>query len=139
MTDQLNAMLRRHEGIRTILYSDTRGIPTIGVGHNLRMPISQQAVNQILQDDVQAIQEQIGGALPWVGSLDAVRYDALTDMAFNLGIGGLLEFKQFLGHLQAGEWDQAKSAMLDSRWASQVGNRAQELAQMIVSGAYQEG
>ena len=55
-------------------------------------------------------------------------------MIFNLGLTKLLNFKKFLAAMEAEDWEEAGKQMLDSRWAKQVGNRADRLEQMIVNG-----
>ena len=55
-------------------------------------------------------------------------------MAFNMGIGGLLGFRKFLAELQDRHFEAAAKEMLDSRWAEQVGRRAEELAQIVRTG-----
>ena len=69
--------------------------------------------------------------LPWAIGAPEVVQDVLVNMGFNLGLGGLLGFKRTLAHLEAGAYTQAADAMLDSRWAGQVGERAQRLARQI--------
>jgi len=36
----------------------------------------------------------------------------------------------------SGDWEEASRQFLDSRWATQVGNRATELAEIISTGEY---
>jgi lysozyme len=57
-------------------------------------------------------------------------------MIFNMGLPRLRGFVNMLGALADNNWDEAAKQMLDSRWATQVGSRANELAQMIKSGEY---
>jgi lysozyme len=58
----------------------------------------------------------------------------MIDMCFNLGIGGLLEFKNTLASIQSGDYQKASEQMLQSKWATQVGNRATELSEMMKEG-----
>ena len=58
-------------------------------------------------------------------------------MTFNLGIGRLTEFHDFLAKMQTQDWQGASAAMLDSLWARQVGPRAQRLALQIQTGDWQ--
>lgn len=46
--------------------------------------------------------------------------------------------KGVLAATQRGDWNKATAEMLDSRWAKQVGRRAQELAEIMKTGAYNE-
>jgi lysozyme len=55
-------------------------------------------------------------------------------MAFNLGVPGLLKFKRTLAAIRGKEYDRAAAMMLDSRWATQVGMRAERLSKMMATG-----
>ncbi|MBF0339681.1 MAG: glycoside hydrolase family protein [Magnetococcales bacterium] len=145
MRDQLIA----HEGLRLKAYRCTADKLTIGVGYNIDahgvpfgMTLDQIMVNGITRDQAMTLLtngindciQALTGALPWWKSLDEIRRRVLIDMCFNLGINGLCGFYTTLGHVQAGRYDQAATAMLDSRWAKQVGNRANRLSQMMRTG-----
>lgn len=133
---QMMSQVIRHEGSRNTLYYDTVGNPSIGVGHNLRTPISTLAVNQILQDDLELAMRELEARFSWVRGLDDVRYFLLVEMAFNLGIGGLAGFEGMLGAIQLREFDIAATHMLQSEWARQVGPRAKEMAGQMSTGAW---
>jgi lysozyme len=49
-------------------------------------------------------------------------------MGFNLGVAGLLKFAKTLAAIKTGSYHEAAIHMLDSKWARQVGVRAQRLA-----------
>lgn len=126
-------------GARFHVFNDTRGVPTIGYGRNLRdNGISEEEADFLLRNDEREIDDAITTALPWTTDLaDSPRFSVLVNMAFNMGIAGLLQFKQMLAHVEAGEWAAAADAMLDSEWASQVGARAQRLAVQMRTGIWQ--
>lgn len=136
MINDLREMLVRHEGLRLKMYTDSVGVSTIGVGHALTQPISRNAAMQILEDDLVIAITDCKNAFAWLGTIDSVRQDVLYDMAFNLGIDRLKCFVHFLAAMKAGDWKTAAREMLDSKWAAQVGHRANELAGMILTGAY---
>ena len=130
--------LIRDEGLRLDLYKDSVGKLTIGVGHNLSdKPITRAAALWILQDDIEDATKDLEVNLPWTKKLDPARFGALVNMAFNLGIGGLLKFKTTLGLIQEGKYKEASEAMLDSIWAKQVGARAERLSKQILTGEFQ--
>src|SRR6185312_8317915 len=61
---ELAALLRRHEGVRASPYRDVEGNLTIGVGHNLDcVPLSARAIDLILDDDIQAVAQQVAGVV----------------------------------------------------------------------------
>lgn len=132
--DKLKKQLIKHEGLRLVAYTDTTGNPTLGVGHNLHTPISIQAANQILMDDICTAMNDLSTHLPWWNRLDEVRQRVLVDMCFNLGIKGLMGFVHTLEAIKAGEYARAAELMLQSVWAKQVPTRAARLAQMMASG-----
>ena len=136
MTDPLlQAELIRDEALRQRMYVDTVGKHTIGVGHNLdAKPISQRAALVILEDDVADVLAELDAALPWWRELNEVRQRVLINMGFNLGVPGLLAFHNALSAAQAGNYVAAANEMLNSKWATQVGERAQRLAKMMATG-----
>lgn len=136
--------LQRDEGLRLFPYKDSVGIETIGYGHNLKahpLPvdggISIQDAVKVLTEDIYRTTNELVEALPGTRRLDGRRFGVLQNMAFNLGVAGLLGFTNFLAYLQNGQYDSAAAAMLSSRWAKQVGLRAHRLADQIRTGAWQ--
>lgn len=131
----MTRQLRLHEGERLKPYRCTAGKLTIGVGRNLEdRGITAQESAMLLANDIAREERALFEALPWVSGLDEVRQRVLLDMAFNMGMGSLLQFKLTLGAIQAGQYEQASKMMLDSRWAKQVGTRAERLSRMMATG-----
>ena len=138
MISCLEDQLRRDEGWRSKAYKDSVGKLTIGYGRNLDdVGISPDEGALMLQNDIQNATARLETAFPWTLGLDDVRRGALLNMTFNMGVGGLAQFKDFLAKMQAGDWQGASVAMLDSKWADQVGARAQRLAIQVESGTWQ--
>jgi lysozyme len=149
---KLIAELRRDEGVRYSVYKDTKGIDTVGVGHNLQAkpmpagwscPLNDVQVNSLLDDDLEDVFHDLDRALPWWTDLSDVRLRVLTNMCFNMGIGRLLGFKKALIAMRQGKFSIAADEMLDSKWAREdVGigtpdkpGRALRLANMMRTGA----
>jgi lysozyme len=133
--DLLKEELKRDEGVRLKPYRCTAGKLTIGVGRNLDdVGISQSEADMMLEHDVNKVITQLNYRLPWWCNVSEKRQHVLINMAFNLGIEGLLKFKNTLALIQAGKYQEASVAMLDSRWAKQVGNRAKRLAEEMRQG-----
>lgn len=141
--DMLDAELRRDEGVRNTQYLDSRGIPTIGVGHNClaipipvdwTQPLTDDQVNQLLNEDLTNVFMQLDGNLPWWRQLDEVRQRVIANMCFNLGIGKLLGFHNTLHVMQTGNYLDAAAGMAASAWATEVGNRATRLITAMKSG-----
>jgi len=134
----LEDQLRRDEKVVLKPYKDSVGKLTIGIGRNLDdVGISNAEASVLLANDIAAAEANLEREFPWTIGLDPVRKGALLNMTFNMGIGGLAEFRDFLAKMQAGNYSAAAGAMLDSLWARQVGPRAQRLAIQIESGTWQ--
>ena len=136
LMNRIKAQLVRHEGLRLKPYRCTAGKLTIGIGRNLDdRGISQNEAYAMLERDIQDCEQWLIDEIPEVyNKLDEVRQSVLLNMCFNLGIKGLLEFKNTLSFIGAGDWERAANNMLASKWAKQVGMRAIELSEMMRKG-----
>ena len=141
MNDQLVNQIKRHEGLVKHAYQDHLGYWTIGYGRlideKLGGGISIDEASFLLRNDITKCYNDLAYAHPWIDDLDAARRDVLINMCFNMGLTRLSKFVKTLAAIRAGEYEVAASEMLDSRWASQVGKRANELAEQMVTGEYQ--
>jgi lysozyme len=127
--------LERDEGLRLKPYTDSVGCLTIGIGRNLRdRGITKEEAYHLLQNDLDEVEAQLSGALPWWKTLDEVRQRVLANMAFNLGIAKLLGFTLTLSRIERKQFGPAAESMLQSVWALQVGVRAKRLAEMMRTG-----
>lgn len=138
MVSNLNEQLMRDEGVKLKAYVDTTGHITIGVGRNLETNgISEDEARYMLNNDIVKATAALVEELPWTKQLDDVRFAALVNMAFNMGIGGLLGFVIMLGYMKSGDYAAASDAMLRSKWGDQVGDRALRLSRQIRTGVWQ--
>jgi lysozyme len=130
-------IIKVHEGFRCRPYRDTTGNLTIGWGRNLDANgISVGEAELMLRNDIEKCIESCAMAIPkWDEYADA-RRAVFISMCFNLGIAGLLQFKEFIHAASHQQWVNAAGAMLESRWAVQVGHRAIVLAQMMQTGQW---
>ncbi|PKN08050.1 MAG: lysozyme [Deltaproteobacteria bacterium HGW-Deltaproteobacteria-8] len=124
--------LPRDEGLRLKPYRCTAGRLTIGVGRNLDdRGITESEALLLLDNDIKDCWGRLAAAQPWVLAAPEAVQEVLVNMCFNLGLAGLLGFRQTLALLQAGRFAEAAAAMLRSKWAGQVGARAERLAQRL--------
>ncbi|MDE2469404.1 MAG: hypothetical protein KGL35_11825 [Bradyrhizobium sp.] len=148
MTDltPLIANLRVEEGVRPVAYDDadgspiTRGStihgwPTVGVGHNLTVPLSDRAINTILDDDLQPALAA-AQAYPWFVGLNEPRQLAIVDMIFNMGADTFAQFGQFHAFLAAGNFGAAGDDLTGTAWYGEVGPRARRIELIIRSGVW---
>lgn len=122
-----------HEGLRRKPYRCTEGYLTIGVGLNLDAGITEDEAIWLLQNRLKGIIAQLE-QYDWYTKLDPIRQKVLIDMAYNLGMAGLLKFRRMIAAIELGDYEAAADQMLDSRWARQVKTRADRLAEMMRTG-----
>ena len=129
-------MIKRHEGFSTKPYHCSAGKLSIGFGRNLDdMGISEKEAEMLLISDIQRCYEELN-VFSWFHHLDQVRQEAMVNMLFNLGLPRFLGFKKMIRHLSNKAYSQAAAELLNSRYAIQVGDRANELAYMLERGEY---
>ena len=123
-----------HEGLRLKPYRCTAGRLTIGVGRNLEdKGISHHEAMMLLRNDI----EEITGQLErhsWYVALGPVRRKVLIDMAFNMGLDGLMRFRRMIEALKRANYEAAADEMVNSRWYRQVGERGRRLEAMMRTG-----
>ena len=140
--ERLVKMLKLHEGVRTHAYQCSAMKWTIGVGRNIDedggLGLSSEEINVLLINDIERVKSELSANYFWFPALDEVRQAALIDMCFNLGLSRLRGFVKALEAMSRQQFDNAAEEFLDSRWASQVGQRAIRVTEMIRTGEYQD-
>jgi lysozyme len=79
----------------------------------------------------------LSAKLPWIEELSEARQAVLLNMSFQLGIAGLLSFKNTLLLIRAGDYEAASKGMLQSLWASQTPIRAKRLSEQMRTDIWQ--
>ena len=130
----LQLELQADEGVSHTMYKDTRGFWTVGVGHNLSIAQSQFTISALFEDDCNGAEASLDAHWPWWRNLDPVRQRVMLNMMFNMGAAGLGEFVHFLAAMEAGAWSEAATQMMASAWATEVGDRATRLRDMVLTG-----
>jgi lysozyme len=82
------------------------------------------------------VKDELSDAYFWFNAMDEARQDAMVDICFNLGLTRLRGFVKALEAMSREQFDIAADEFMDSRWASQVGNRAVRVTEMIRTGEY---
>ena len=142
--DRLLQSVKKHEGYRNKVYLDTLGKRTVGVGHLCvedfwedDKEYEEKFLMTILEHDLQTA---IKGAKDLMSEngcmdMDEIAEELIIEMIFQLGKTGVSKFRNMWKHLSALEYASAASEMLDSRWAKQTPNRAQNMsAEMAALG-----
>lgn len=135
--EKLSAQLNVDEGRRALMYLDSVGKWTGGVGRNLSdRPFSEDEIDLMLRNDIAYVERELDRRIPWWRELSEARQNVLANMAFNLGVPRLLGFVKTLDLIRAKRYDAAAAEMLDSKWARQVGDRAKRLADQMRKGEF---
>lgn len=132
---KLKNLLVQHESYKQFPYVDTTGHLTIGIGRNLKdRGISLNEALYLLDGDELYFSNKLSSSLKFFDDLDEPRQIVLVDMCFNLGLQGLLGFKEMMLAIEAKDYERAAQEMLESKWATQVNERATCLARIMRSG-----
>lgn len=74
----------------------------------------------------------LAATAPWVSTLTEPRQRALCEMAFNLGVHGLMTFNTFLSLMQSGQYEAAAQDLeTGTAWWKQVGERGPRIQALI--------
>lgn len=135
--------LMGHEGFRESIYECTAQKMTIGYGFNLeteKMPVDVAML--WLEILVKEINKNLESKLSCYNDLTENRKAVLINMAYNLGLQGLFNFKNTLDFIDKGKYKEASVEMLvsskdrtkPSPWLEDVGYRAVELSDIMEKG-----
>lgn len=157
----IQKMLMQDEGIKNVVYWDTEGYPTIGIGHlvvykktrntaeiypildkkfnrTTNGRITEQEITQLFQEDLQEVQREIvrnKKTGPVYIKMNRSRQMAMENMSFQLNVNGLAKFGKALDHMLAERWADARRELLDSVWAkSQTPGRANRVSKIVLTG-----
>lgn len=86
-----------------------------------------------LEEHTLEMKYALARALPWISEASFVTHTILINMAFNMGLPGLLMFRNTLRFVKEKNYKQAAQNMKLSLWYSQVGDRAEELTNRMSS------
>lgn len=156
-SDEIINQLMKHEGIVLTPYDDSIGVKTIGIGRNLVssgiapfelemlgfsptteattiLKITSGDAEWLCRNDIFRCEKELLIFYPKALTLSKNRQLVLIDMLFNLGQTRLLKFVKFFKFLTIDDYHRAADEMLNSKWARQVGKRAETLASMMREG-----
>ena len=142
--EALREQLKVDEGVKYEIYKDHLGYPTFGIGHLITendpehgkpdgTEISEDRVNEVFATDVAKFVSESKILFPDLDELPDVAQQVIVNMAFNMGRPRLSKFKNFIAGVNDRDWTRAAEEMMDSRWATQVGDRAIRLRNQILT------
>ena len=132
--DRLKNQLKVDEGFRACVYQCSAGKATVGYGHNLEdeeMP--EHIASALLEWKYMKVHEQLSD-WQWYCELDDYRKEIIINMAFNVGVNGLLRFKKMINAIMDRDYQKAADEMVNSNWYNQVGFRAVRLVERMRIG-----
>ena len=134
--DKLLESVKKHEGYRNKVYLDTLNKRTVGVGHLCvedfwedGKEYEEDFLMGILEKDLQSAIDQADDMCKDL-KISSDAKILIIEMIFQLGGTGVSKFRKMWQALQQDPPDYAEASvqMLDSRWAKQTPNRANEMA-----------
>lgn len=132
MKTSLIESIKANEGFEPKPYPDPLhgwSVPTFG--HGLTF-ITEAESEMIVRNRVQSIQEAIGIRKPVFKTLTEDRQNALIEMAYQMGVNGLMKFRNMWAAIEQGNFQQAYLEALDSNWYRQTPSRAKRVAAGLV-------
>jgi len=142
-------LLKRDEALRLDPYKDSEGYWTIGIGHLIdsrkggklpswvepAFPITEQAAYEMCRQKIRLTLIELNTKLPQFVELNEVRQAVLCSMAYQMGIGGLLKFRNTIEYITKHDWENAGDEMLISKWFNQqTPARATRLSKAMKTG-----
>lgn len=121
--------IKESEGFSGTVYKDTLGFDTVGYG--TKLPLSEQEALLILEYRLKAKIKELEQKEPFLNKLPLEKQEILAEMAYQMGVSGVLKFKKMWVALKRFDYKEASKQMLDSTWAVQTPNRAKKLAEMM--------
>jgi lysozyme len=106
---------------------------TFGIGFTF---ITEEEANMVLQNRIKTIKKDLYHKAEWILKQPQDIQDVLIEMAYQLGVNGLLKFKKTLSYCKQGNYDKMSEEMLNSSWAKQTPRRAKELSNVVKGVSY---
>ena len=136
--DKLREELAEDEGCKYEIYLDHLGLPTFGIGHlitkddpeygkDVGSVVEQSRVQSAFNLDITVTLEDCHRLYKDFDDLPEEAKLIIANMMFNLGYPRLSKFKGMKAGVDAKSWDEAAYEMVDSKWYTQVPNRARRL------------
>ena len=155
--DDVQELIKKHEGVRPHVYPDSLGIPTVGIGFNLHRPdakaifhklglnyndvlagkmdLTNDQIKILFTECLQIAYKDVKHYMPAFDNLPRNIKLGLIDMSFNLGYNRLSKFVKTKELIQKGDYKSAAAELKNSKWAGQVGNRAKNIINLFSSAS----
>ena len=136
--DVLREEIAADEGCKYEIYLDHLGLPTCGIGHLIHEAdeehgkpvgtvVEQDRVQNLFALDMAVTIDECKVLYPDFEDLPEEVQHIIANMCFNMGRPRLSKFKMMQAAVNARDWNEAAEQMIDSKWYTQVPNRARRL------------
>ena len=136
--EQLRTEIEADEGNVHEIYLDHLNLPTFGIGHLVRnsdpeygqavgTPVSRKRVNSCFNEDIMGTIEDCEKLYKGFYKLPEEVKLILCNMMYNLGYTRLSKFSKLKKAVNESNWEEASKQMYQSKWRTQVPNRAERL------------
>lgn len=136
--DKLRKQLAEDEGCKYEIYLDHLGLPTMGIGHlitendpeygkSVGTVVEQERVQSAFALDIAVTENDCHRLYSDWDDLPDEAQLIIANMMFNLGYPRLSKFVGMKAGVDARDWNKAADEMVDSKWYTQVPNRARRL------------
>ena len=140
--DVLRKEIAEDEGCKYEIYLDHLGLETTGIGHLILegepeygkpvgTVVEQDRVNQLFKLDMAITIDECKVLYDDFDELPEECQHIIANMMFNMGLPRLSKFKKMKEAVDERRWNEAAAQMKDSKWYSQVTNRAERLCQRM--------
>lgn len=139
--------IKLEEGFRAEPYRNAQGVWAVGYGRNLEAhpmpgrdwilrPYTAAEADDWLREQVRVLYFSLRDHKPILEDIEAPRAAAMINMAYQLGIDGLLRFRRLWGAVEDRNWTQAATLAGESSWAAQAPHRARRVCHALLSGEW---
>jgi len=136
--DKLRKELAEDEGCKYEIYLDHLGLPTFGIGHLITendpehgkpvgTVVEQERVQAAFDLDIAVTVNDCHRLYKDFDDLPEEAQRVIANMMVNLGYPRLSKFVGMKAGVDARDWNEAADQMVDSKWYTQVPNRARRL------------
>ena len=130
------------EGMMLHIYKDHLGYLTVGCGHLItekdeeygkpeKTPITSDRAEYLLAADLESAIDDCRKLYTGFEILPEEVQHVIVNMMFNLGLPRLSKFKNMKAAVDVGDYRMAASEMVNSKWFTQVPNRAARLVERM--------
>lgn len=138
-------LIELEEGWREKPYRCSEGYPTVGYGFKLgskectlpEFTLPKTAGDAWLMHNLNELTDHLS-KYQWYNKLNDARKAIILSMAYQMGVSGVLKFKNMIKSIEQDDYRNAALEMLDSRWAKQTPQRADRHQLQMQSGAWIE-